>query len=66
MKRHPLSSWSSSSSSFPLVAPCKVMSLCLLSSDQAVKAVSHEATKLSLAFSKPPLPSPQVRFLVGL
>ncbi|KAL6112371.1 ccndbp1 [Pungitius sinensis] len=27
--------------------------------NQAVKAVSHEATKLSLAFSKPPLPSPQ-------
>lgn len=27
--------------------------------NQAVKAVSQEATKLSLAFSKPPLPSPQ-------
>ncbi|KAK9529614.1 hypothetical protein VZT92_013694 [Zoarces viviparus] len=27
--------------------------------NQAVKAVSHEATKLSLAFSKPPLPSQQ-------
>uniref|UniRef100_I3J9Q4 Cyclin D-type binding-protein 1 n=1 Tax=Oreochromis niloticus TaxID=8128 RepID=I3J9Q4_ORENI len=27
--------------------------------DQAVKAVSQEATKLSLAFSKPPLPSQQ-------
>ncbi|XP_029006479.1 cyclin-D1-binding protein 1 homolog [Betta splendens] len=27
--------------------------------NQAVKAVSHEATKLSLAYSKPPLPSEQ-------
>ena len=31
------------------------------SSDQAAKAVSQEATKLSLVFSKPPLPSQDVR-----
>lgn len=35
----------------------------LISSDQAGKVVSQEATKLSLAFSKPPLPSQQVRLV---
>lgn len=38
---------------------CYMMQLSV-STDQAVKAVSQEATKLSLAFSKPPLPSQQV------
>ena len=37
------------------------LSLSLLLSDQAVKTVSQEATKLSLAFSKPPVPSQEVR-----
>lgn len=31
------------------------------SSDQTVKVVSQEATKLSLAFSKAPVPSQQVQ-----